>query len=141
MPEFSEILDTALEAVANSTDRQELRRLRAHVEAIKQLAGAEPGTDELLELVGTEEAPGYLPHYNHAARATLSASLAMSTSRKRETTAGGEVQIGPIALRGEMSNAFGQDTATNLQVTVELERRLVSQSYGDLLNALQIGGG
>lgn len=119
-----------------STDRQENKRLKQHVKAVERLAGSAPGTDELVTLLDE----GYLPHYDHAARATVSASLAMSTTRTRKTEAGGSVTVGPLVLRGELSNAFGQETATNVQVSIELERRLVAQSYAELLAAFGPSG-
>jgi len=135
MPEFGQILDSALQAVAESTDRQELRRLEKHVDAVTRLAGEEPGTDELLQLARD----GYLPHYDHAARATVTAQLAMSTHQERQAAGGGAVKVGPIELRGEFSNVFGQDTATNVSVVIEMERRLLSALWGDMRNALKSG--
>lgn len=76
---------------------------------------------------------GYLPDYNHAVRATLTAQLAMNTERKRTVDAGGAVSFGPVQLKGDFATSLDQTTATNVSVTIEMERALVSQSFAALL--------
>lgn len=129
MPEFSEIVQTALEGIAAATDKQELARLLAHVQAVNDLTNKQPSTDELIKLLKS----GYLPDYNQAVRATMTAQLAMNTERKRTVDGGGAVAFGPVQLKGDFASSLDQTTGTNISVTIELERTLVSQSFAALL--------
>ena len=135
MPQLAEIIEQTLDAVTKSVDKHELTRLRQHVKAVKELGGKTPGVDEILDLLG-EGDDGYLPYFSHAAEGHVNASLAMSTSRERIVNAGGTVTFGPVSIRGDYGSKFGQDTATNLQVDIKLERKLISQQFKELLDGL-----
>jgi hypothetical protein len=133
MPELGEILRNVLDGTVDAVETSERRHLMAQIEAVQQLSGAEPGTDELLELFKK----GYLPDYFAGTELTVSAQLSMATTRERTVggTAGG--QIGPLTVQGSLTETFRQATQTNVSVTVILGRQSRNRSLEYALSALR----
>ena len=137
MPQLAEILNDLVESNVKRADESEKRRLLAHVKAIRELAGEEPGIDELQALFEA----GWLPTYQVEDELHVDAQLAMSTTRERKIDAGGTVSFGPIAIQGTLSNSFGQGTQTNVAVSVVLKRRSISEVLSLAREALAAGAG
>ena len=125
---FAELLNGAVDAVAMS----ESRHLTAHVKALSDLKGKEPGTDELLKLFQA----GWFPDYFAAAELDVEAQLVMATSRERKVSGSGSVTFGPIRIEGTLSNAFAQGTQTNLSVRATLRRQSRSSGLEYAISAL-----
>lgn len=134
MPElatiYSELLTGAVTAIAKS----ESAHLAAHVQAISDLNGKAPGTDDLLKAF----ASGWLPDFFAASELQLSAQLSMTTARERKVGGTGGVEFGPLKLEGSLSETFTQGTGTNLSITTTLVRRSRSSGLENALSALSV---
>lgn len=137
MPQVSEIVEGLLEAATDSTDRQELKRLKRHVEAVKILKDQELSDvarlEKLLEV-------GYLPDYYHAAETTVSGSVSATVTRKSDVTAGGEVAAGPVRVIGNLKKGTETTEASNVQFTIRMERLLISDMAVRMLAAAEALG-
>ena len=135
MAELGEVVGELLEGTLRAVARSESRHLRAHVEALTLLAGQEPGTAELVKVLET----GWTPDFFVGSQMSVSAQLAMTTTRERKVSGGGGVTLGPLRIEGSLAETFQQGTQTNLAVTVDLVRQSRSRAVTAAVEALRVG--
>ncbi len=135
MAELGEVVGELRAGPWGAVARAESRRLRAHVEALTLLAGQEPGTAELAKVLET----GWTPDFFVGSQLSLSAQLAMTSTRERKVAGGGGVTLGPLRIEGSLTETFQQGTQTNLSVTVELVRQSRSRAVTGAIEALRVG--
>ena len=137
MPQLAQVFGAVLSESVEAVNASERKHLLSHVAVLTRLAGREPTTEDLL---AAYEA-GWLPDFHAAVDLTVSAQLAMTTSRERTTDAGGSVQFGPLRIEGRLAESFSQGTTTNLSVSATLRRESRGTAIAAALAALGSGGG
>lgn len=126
---YGQLLTSTIKAVETS----ESEHLKAHVKAVKELAGDKGKPVEVLEKALSA---GWTPDYFIGAELQIAAQLTMSTQRERKLDATGGVAWGPIKIEASFGQTFAQGTQTNLSVNAILKRQSRSQGLEYALSAL-----
>lgn len=132
MPEFSEIISTALAGAIDAIETSEQAHLLNQVTAVEKLNGKTPGVADVKSLY--EE--GWLPDYFAASALTLDAQLSMATTRERTIGGQADVAVGPLKLTGSLSTSLKQATNTNVAVSITLERQSRNQGLTNAFESL-----
>ncbi len=129
---FSGILSGALTAL----DQSERDHLMAHVAAVQKLGG-----NVTLDGILQSMQAGWLPDYFAAAELTVSAQLAMSSSRQQTIQGTAGATLGPVQVTGSLAQTTARAENTNLTVTATLERQSRSKAVGNAFDALLVNPG
>jgi len=132
MPELAEIVTELLDGTQRSISQSEREHLLSHVRAVVELAGEQPGTEDILRLLEQ----GWLPDYFVTNGFTLVAQLVMQTARERRISGSGGITWGPLRLDATLQTSLMQSTQTNLQVELTCVRQSRSRGLAYIVSEL-----